>query len=91
MKILGAPSGFLPQLIIQQAVFISLASGILSVLLYFPLVLVIEKLSPEVSTITTVSQIFIVLIIGLMMGMLASVIALSRLRKIYPLEVFYER
>ena len=91
MKILGAPSGFLPQLIVQQAVFITLISGLMSVLIYFPLVSLIEKLSPEVSTITTPFQIIIVLSVGLVMGMLASVIALSRLRKIYPLEVFYER
>ena len=91
MKILGAPSAFLPKLIIQQAVFITIISGLLSVLLYFPLVAMIEKLSPEVSTITTPIQVMIVLSVGLMMGMLASVIALSRLRKIYPLEVFYER
>jgi putative ABC transport system permease protein len=91
MKILGAPSGFLPQLIIQQAVFITLTSGLLSVLLFFPLVLTIEQLSPEVSTITTPFQILVVLSIGLFMGLLASVVALSRLRKIYPLEVFYER
>ena len=31
-----------------------------------------------------------VLSIGLIMGMLASVLALNRLRKIYPLEVFYD-
>ncbi len=91
MKILGSPSGFLPKLIIQQAVFISLISGGLSIVLYFPLVSIIEKLSPEVSTIITLSQIILVLIIGLIMGVLSSVIALSRLRKIYPLEVFYER
>lgn len=91
MKILGAPSGFLPKLIIQQAVFISLTSGLLCVLLYFPLISVIEQLSPEVSTVTTVYQIIIVLIAGLLMGVLSSAIALSRLRKIYPLEVFYDR
>ena len=91
MKILGSPSGFLPKLIIQQALFISVTSGILSVLLYFPLVKVIEMSSPEVSTVTTAPQILIVLAVGLLMGLLSSLIALSRLRKIYPLEVFYER
>ncbi len=91
MKILGSPSGFLPKLIMQQAIFISLTSGVLGVLLYFPLVKIIEKLSPEVSTVTTALQICLVLAVGLLMGILSSVIALSRLRKIYPLEVFYER
>ena len=91
MKILGAPSVFLPKLIIQQAILISLVSGVLSVMLYFPLVEIIETLSPEVSTITTPFQIMIVLTVGLLMGMLSSIIAFSRLRRIYPLEVFYER
>lgn len=91
MKILGSPSGFLPGLIIRQALIISAASGIVSVLLYFPVVNLIEKLSPEVSTVNTPLQILLVLAVGLLMGMLSSVIALSRLRKIYPLEVFHER
>ena len=91
MKILGSPSGFLPRLIIQQALFISITSGVLSILLYFPSVKIIEMVSPEVSTITTAPQIIIVLAVGLLMGLLSSLIALSRLRKIYPLEVFYER
>jgi ABC-type antimicrobial peptide transport system permease subunit len=91
MKILGAPSKFLPQLIIQQAIIITLASGLLCIILYFPLVSFIESISPEVSTTTTLLHILIVLTIGLIMGMISSVIALSRLRRIYPLEVFYER
>lgn len=91
MKILGSPSAFLPKLIIQHAVFISLCSGFLSVSLYFPLVALMEKLSPEVTTITTVSQVFIVMSVSLTMSLISAVIALSRLRKIYPLEVFYER
>lgn len=91
MKILGAPSKFLPQLIIQQAIIITLASGFLFIILYFPLVSFIESISPEVSTMTTLFHILIVLTIGLVMGMISSVIALSRLRRIYPLEVFYER
>jgi len=91
MKILGAPSGFLPRLIIQQAIFITLLSGLMSVVVYFPLVSMIETISPEVSTITTPYQILIVLSVGLLMGMVSSVIALHRVRKIYPLEVFYER
>jgi putative ABC transport system permease protein len=91
MKILGSPAGFLPKLIIQQALLISISSGVLSVLLYFPLVDLIEKVSPEVSTVTTTLQVVLVLAVGMLMGLLSSVIALSRLRKIYPLEVFYER
>ncbi len=91
MKILGSPSGFLPKLIIQQALFISISSCILSVLLYFPLVTLIEKVSPEVSTVTTPLQVILVFAAGILMGLLSSLIALSRLRKIYPLEVFYER
>jgi len=91
MKILGAPRIFLPKLIIQQALFICISAGILSVLIYFPLTYVIEQVSPEITTKTTFLQIIIVLAIGLLMGMLSSVIALSRLRKVYPLEVFYER
>ena len=91
MKILGSPSAFLPKLIIQQALFISISSGVLSVLLYFPLVDLIEKVSPEVSTVTTPLQVVLVFTVGILMGLLSSLIALSRLRKIYPLEVFYER
>lgn len=91
MKILGSPRAFLPKLVIEQALLISLISGALSVVLYFPLADIIERVSPEVSTVTTPFQVMMVVLVGLLMGLLSSLIALSRLRKIYPLEVFYER
>ncbi len=89
MKILGSPSYFLPALIIRQAVFISLASGLLCALLIIPVTNLVERISPEVSTVTTINQVIIVLSIGILMGLISSAIALGRLRKIYPLEVFY--
>lgn len=91
MKILGASRFFLPKLILQQALFICLSADALSIIIYFPLVFIIEQISPEISTKTTVFQIIVVLAVSLVMGMLSSIIALNRLRKIYPLEVFYER
>lgn len=91
IKILGAPGHFLPKLILEQAVFIIAAAFLLSLILFYPLVYLIENVSPEINTITTADQVGTVMTAGLLMGLISSIISMKRLRKIYPLEVFYEK
>lgn len=88
MKTLGAPGGFLPGLIIQQSLLIIVLAIISALILFFPLVEVIESISPEISTKTSVLQISFVAIIAVIISLLSSCTALLRLRKIYPLEAF---
>jgi putative ABC transport system permease protein len=88
MKTLGAPNGFLPKLVIQQSFIIISMSLISGVILFFPLVGIIENLSPEVSTKTSLLQIIFIIVAAALMSLISSLAALQRLRKIYPLEAF---
>ena len=88
LKTLGAPKGFLGRLIIEQALLISSAASIVGMIVFFPLVLVIEKISPEVSTKSTVEQIIAVVVVVMAMSLISSFLSIRRLRRIYLLEAF---
>ncbi|MBI4428376.1 MAG: ABC transporter permease [Ignavibacteriales bacterium] len=88
MKALGAPQGFLPMLIVQQSMLISIVGSVLAVALFFPLVSVIEAVAPEVSSQTSPEQIAIVVLAVSCISLLSSFLAMQRLRHIYPLETF---
>jgi ABC-type antimicrobial peptide transport system permease subunit len=88
MKTLGSPKCFLPGLIFQQALFIVIIAVVFGLICLLPLTELIEKLTPELSTITTPSQVILVTIVVCFMSLISSFISLRRLRKIFPLEAF---
>ncbi len=88
LKVLGSPSGYLPRLVIKQSLLISSIGCVAALTLYFPMVALIEKISPEVSTETSLEQIAAVVCIAWLISVLSSFISIQRLRSIYPLEVF---
>jgi ABC-type antimicrobial peptide transport system permease subunit len=88
MKALGAPIGFIPGLVINQALILAGTGMILAVILFFPLIGIIEKISPEISSESSVLQVFIVMMCLFFISLVSSVIPNLRLRHIYPLEVF---
>ncbi|MEW6456811.1 MAG: ABC transporter permease [Acidobacteriota bacterium] len=88
LKTLGSPKGFLWRLIIDQALLISFAASIVALIVFFPLVYVIEKISPEVSTKSSVEQIIVVVIVAVVMSLISSLISIQKLRHIYLLEAF---
>jgi putative ABC transport system permease protein len=88
LKTLGSPPGFLRRIIIVQALLISSISSILALIVFFPLVKVIEKISPEISTKLSVEQIAAVMSVVSAMSLVSSFISMQRLRRIYLLEVF---
>jgi len=88
LKALGAPKGFLPRLVVEQALLISSAGSIAALVLFFPMVALVEKISPEVSTKSSVEQIAAVVLVVAVMSLLSSFISIQRLRRIYPLEAF---
>jgi len=88
LKTLGAPKGFLKRLIIEQALLISTAASMVAMVVFFPLVQVIEKISPEVSTKSTVGQIIAVILVVEIMSLISSYFSVRRLRRIYLLEAF---
>lgn len=88
LKTLGSPKGFLSRLIIEQALLISSAGILAALVLFFPMAAVIEKISPEVSTKSSVVQIVAVVVVVGVISLLSSFISMQRLRRIYPLEAF---
>jgi putative ABC transport system permease protein len=88
LKTLGAAQGFLPRLIIQQALLICGMASMAALILFFPLSVFIETIAPEVSTKSSSMQIALVLLLVAVMSCLSSCISIRRLRQIYPLEAF---
>lgn len=88
LKTLGSPLTFLWGMVVNQALLIASVSCAVALALFFPLVRTIERISPEVSTRTTVAQIGGVVAAVLLMSLVSSVVAIRRLRRIYFLEAF---
>lgn len=88
MKIIGSSNLFLNILIVVQALIISFTAEVISLLLFFPVVNIIESFSPEVSTIITLQHILYITIITIIVTILSSYFSSKRIRSIYPLEVF---
>jgi putative ABC transport system permease protein len=88
LKTLGSPPAFLWGLVVKQALLIAGASSLAAAALFFPLVRLIEKLSPEVSTKSSVGQVLAVVAVVGVMSLVSSLLSIRRLRRIYYLEVY---
>jgi ABC-type antimicrobial peptide transport system permease subunit len=88
MKALGSPRGFIRHIVVKQALILAGTGSVLALCIFFPLVKLIEKLSPEVSTVTSIEQVLVVLGAVLLIGLISTIVPNRRLRHIYPLEVF---
>jgi ABC-type antimicrobial peptide transport system permease subunit len=88
MKTLGSPRRFLRALIFGQGLQISSAGCAAALVLFFPVVRQIERISPEVSTKTSLEQMAAVVLAVWGMSFFSSLLALGRVRRIYSLEAF---
>jgi putative ABC transport system permease protein len=88
MKVLGSPRGFISCLVIRVSMMLSLTGVILALVLFFPMIGIIEKIFPEVSAKSSVIQILVVSAGVMIISLISSVIPNRRIRKIYPMEVF---
>lgn len=88
LKAMGAPAGYLPLLIIKQAIVLSLCGMITALVLFFPLLRLVERLSPEIAGESSFRHIAFILAGTGMICLVSSVIPIGKLRKIYPLEIF---
>jgi putative ABC transport system permease protein len=88
MKLVGSPETFLYSLIIYQSLILALASEGLGIILFFPVMNLIEELSPEVNAVVDHYQIIYITIALCIISLLSALFSSRRLRKIYPLEVF---
>ena len=91
MKALGAPSGFIPSLVVAQAAVLGSAGAALGILLLFPVRAVIRALSPELETGMYPLQIAVVSGAVVVVSVVSSAIAARRLSRFYALEAFRGR
>jgi putative ABC transport system permease protein len=88
MKALGSPRGFISGLIVRLSVILSISGLFFGLVLYFPMVSIVERISPEVATRTSVLQILVVSSGVMLISMVSSFLPNMNIRNIYPLEVF---
>ncbi len=88
MKALGSPRGFIAGLIVRLSIILSLIGLSFTMVLYFPLLNLVERISPEVSAKTSVMQIITVFAGVIIISLVSSFLPNQRIRKIYPIEVF---
>ncbi len=88
MKVIGSQNSFLINLILSQALIISIAAEIIGILCFFPLSEIIEYLAPEVSTIINIHHIIYITAIICVVTIVSSYFSSRYLKKIFPEEVF---
>lgn len=88
MKALGSPGGFIPKLVVIQAMILSGSGLVVGIALFFPLMGAVERLSPEVSVLTSPFQILSVILSVTVISLISSIFPNQKLRKVYPLEAF---
>jgi ABC-type lipoprotein release transport system permease subunit len=88
MKTLGSPRGFLDGLVYGQGLTISSAGCGAALVIFYPMVKLIEAISPEVGTRSSLSQIIGVCVAVSVMSVASSFLAVRRVRGIYSLEAF---
>ncbi len=88
MKALGAPPRFVPGLVVQQALLLAGSGTLLGVAVFFPLTRLVERLAPEVATVSSPAHLALVALAALVVGLVASLVPIARIQHVYPLEVF---
>ena len=88
MKALGSPGSFISGLVVIQALILSGCGLAVGIALFFPLMGAVEKLSPEVSVLTSPFQILSVTVSVTVISLISSIFPNQKLRKVYPLEAF---
>lgn len=88
MKALGCQHRFISGIVIQQSVILSMGGLLLGLILYFPMVALLEQLAPEIATRTTFLQILMISVGVVGISLISSIFPNRKLKQIYPLEVF---
>jgi len=88
MKALGSPHGFITGIVVRLSVMLSFAGLTFALVLFFPMVSIVERISPEVSTKSSFSQILVVSFGVLIISIISTILPVRSIRKIYPLEIF---
>lgn len=88
MKMLGARPRFLSSLVIEQAVWITLAGCLGAFALFWPVMQGVEWLFPEIAVVVVPWHAGLTLAVAGAVAGFSALIAIRRIRSIYPMEVF---
>jgi ABC-type antimicrobial peptide transport system permease subunit len=88
MKAIGAPVWFIMKTVIYQSFLLSFSGLLIALSLFYPLIYLVEFLSPEVSIMVSIAQISAVTGGVLFISLVSAIFPIIKLRKIYPMEVF---
>lgn len=88
MKALGAPRGFVSGMVVIQSLALSFSGLLIGLLLFFPLMGLVEKIVPEVSVHTSVQYVLWIVMGVALIGLISSLYPISKIKHIYPMEVF---
>lgn len=88
MKALGAPTGFIPSIVIQQSLMLAISGFFIALFLFDPMLDAVKRFSPTISAKSSFNQVMIVLAGLLVISLLSTILPLLRQRSIYPLDVF---
>ena len=88
MKALGAPSYFIPALVLIQALVLT-GTGLLIAVTLFPLLLwIIRNVSPEITGEITLTHLLLVSVCAGIISIISATIPIRKISSIYPLEIF---
>ncbi|MBI5266099.1 MAG: ABC transporter permease [candidate division Zixibacteria bacterium] len=88
MKTLGAPRFFLPSLVVHLALFIGAGGVGLGLILFVPVTQLVQTLSPELCTRTTLEEVVLTGVVLLLACLASAIVPLNKLRTVYAAEVF---
>jgi len=88
MKALGAPAFHVPRLVVRQALWIAGFGLGAALVLFWPLLALLEALSPVVEARATLLDVVGVAVGVAVIGLVSSLLPIHRVRRIYALEAF---
>lgn len=86
MKTLGASAGFLPGLILNLSAQVATIGIVAGIFLFLPVTSLIRLIAPELRTVTTFSELALVISTVFVTCLLSGLFPMQKLRTIYPAE-----
>ncbi len=88
MKLIGSPSVFLRRVVVTQALLIGCASECLGLIALYPLLLLLESITPEVAAVITSEHVLAITVAVVCISTVSGLLASGRVRRISTSEVF---
>lgn len=88
MKALGSPPGSVSGHVLRLSVILSVSGLLLALIFYFPMVDIVESISPEIEAKTSVLQILLISSGVIAISIISSILPNIKIRSIYALDIF---